>query len=374
MKSKILNAFLTMLPILTLLGLGAATVSGQGLISLLPSNTTYTTAQSQDINKIASDAHTADYRLVQLGSFASNQTNGFLSFAIPGMEASSFVGKVESIETDNNQGEFWSGSIEGYPGSYFTFGSNPYSSGGYVQLQNNFYSLLPIGGNKCILMKHKQSAYNSEGCFQDEESPVGLEIDECEEDYETCPATIDILLLITPEARAYLNGFDFWGLAIFSGLVNSSINMAFQNSDIPNKQVRIRAVDNFTLAAGYSAPPDINDDTDNLVADLNAQTLRSQYRADIVVMLTNQGYFTDDGFQIFGNVAQINASNANAYTVIEIPFMIAPRQTFPHEVGHLFGARHNRSSNGGNDDTDVCAHARRFTDGDGVERRTILVL
>jgi hypothetical protein len=41
-------------------------------------------------------------------------------------------------------------------------------------------------------------------------------------------------------------------------------------------------------------------------------------------------------------------------------------------VGHIFGARHNRTSNGGNDDEDICAHARRFDDINNIQRRTIL--
>lgn len=288
------------------------------------------------------------------------------------METASFLGQVELVENDNDTSYFWSGSIVGEPGSYFCFGRNTKSSGGYIKFTDRFYTLFPIGGTKCIMVKHNLEGYIPDVCIANEETPTGIEVDECDEEYNTCAATIDILYLITPEARAFLNGFDYWGLLIFAGMANASINQAFQNSDIPNKQVRIRGSQNFVLGTGYSNPHNIVTDLNNLVADPTAQTLRNQFRADIVVMLTNQGYFNDDGFQIFGRAQQINAENANAYSIVEIPFMIAPRWTFPHEVGHLFGARHNRPDNGGNDDTDVCSHGWRFDDGDEIERRTIL--
>ncbi len=54
--------------------------------------------------------------------------------------------------------------------------------------------------------------------------------------------------------------------------------------------------------------------------------------------------------------------------------MLDPRFSYAHEVGHLFGARHNRSNNGGNDNTGNCEHGWRFDDANGIERRTLLAL
>jgi len=372
MKSKILNLFTILLHALLLLGIDATILNGQSLVTLLPTNTAFTSGQSQDIQKIATDAHTAGYRLVQIGSLTANQADGLLYFTIPGLETSSFAGQVELVENDDNGGTVWSGTIVGENGSYFSFGKNAFSATGYVKLNERFYSFLPLGGNKCILVKHDLTKYTNEVCKTNGEPSESQGTNECTVEYNDCTATIDILLLVTPEARAYLNGFDFWGLAIFSGMVNSSINQAFQNSDIPNKQVRIRGVENFSLTVGYTSPPNIIDDTQHLVDDLNAQSLRNQHKADIVVLLTNQGYFDADGGQTFGIVSQIKADNAHAYLIAEIPFLIAPRWTLAHEVGHIFGARHNRTNNGGNDDEDICAHARRFDDGDNIARRTIL--
>ncbi|GJM32044.1 MAG: hypothetical protein DHS20C18_10450 [Saprospiraceae bacterium] len=167
---------------------------------------------------------------------------------------------------------------------------------------------------------------------------------------------------------------------LFAGIGIESVNLAFQNSDIPNKRIRWELA---RFDFDFNLDKNILMDLNNLINDSNAQQLRNEYRADMVIMLSNQGYVSGSGRLIFGVVKseEIPASVNGAYGIVEVPFLIAPRWTFAHEFAHLLGARHNRTSNVGTgaegDDLEICAHAWRLDDGDGNvgnDRRTILAL
>ena len=77
-------------------------------------------------------------------------------------------------------------------------------------------------------------------------------------------------------------------------------------------------------------------------------------RADIVVLLTNGQYI--DG--TIGRVQAINAEEPNAYAIVEVPFAVTFNfYTFTHEVGHLFGGRHQL---GADDSLPAYSHGRSY--------------
>ncbi|MBK8473913.1 MAG: hypothetical protein IPL33_18065 [Sphingobacteriales bacterium] len=70
-----------------------------------------------------------------------------------------------------------------------------------------------------------------------------------------------------------------------------SVNWAFQNSDIPNKQARYHWENfDFPFADPLLNSNNILTDRNNLIANTNAQALRDAYGADIVVLLADNRY------------------------------------------------------------------------------------
>ncbi len=67
--------------------------------------------------------------------------------------------------------------------------------------------------------------------------------------------------------------------------------------------------------------------------DLTATTVRNQLTADMFVLVTD-----DNLAGIFGQAAAISANANNAFAVVD---QSATNFTFVHELGHLFGARHD---------------------------------
>ncbi len=334
-----------------------------------------TTSEKQKVTKKANDKLTKSIKLVKIKKLKDLPNGDLLSLPISG-ENEPLMAESLKYQYYGDEDFTWIGKLKNKTG-YFAFISKPEGGKmGFMQFDNRFFLFQPLNKNICLLIEHDVPKYEKVSCGHDHDAPrtnnnAALETitDPCAlPDGTDCPATIDILVLATPQAQQWATAnLGFWEQVFYPFFLQLSMELAFINSGIPNKHVRIKmAAFNFTPTAN------INNDVNNLA--IQSQSLRDQYGADMVVMLTNQTYFTPDFRQIFGSVRspQINVDVSDAFAIVEIPFAFGGRWTFPHEVGHLFGARHNRTSNGGGDDTDVCSHALRFTDGIGIVRRTIL--
>ncbi|MBC8346169.1 MAG: T9SS type A sorting domain-containing protein [Candidatus Marinimicrobia bacterium] len=64
----------------------------------------------------------------------------------------------------------------------------------------------------------------------------------------------------------------------------------------------------------------------------NLHTLRTQYGADIVILFTNTGNC--------GLAYDIQVSSSGAFAVVKVDCEYTQRYSFTHEIGHLFGSKH----------------------------------
>jgi hypothetical protein len=111
-----------------------------------------------------------------------------------------------------------------------------------------------------------------------------------------------------------------------------------------------------------------------VVSDLNSllntssiSAFRKDVGADILVLLIGGPYVSTAG-TTFG----ASPSTREGYAIVASPFAFGSRLTLPHEVGHILGARHNRMSNGGDDDANDCAHGLRFMGASGTFHQTTM--
>ncbi|GJM34374.1 MAG: hypothetical protein DHS20C18_33750 [Saprospiraceae bacterium] len=353
-------------------------------IELLPGQvTSLSSGEQQFVQNIEAMAMTSATRIVELGDLKQQQQGGYMQLTIPDFETSTFIIEAERVDWQGANNYTWSGKVLNEPGGYAIFMATPDGKGGVIQLEENFYALLPLGGDNAVLVKQNYEAVYTAECGTSDflQSPPPLEND-CEDEYNECAAIIDVLVLVTNDAMNFFQGLGSnpFAAILYAGIGIESVNLAFQNSDVPNKRIRWELA---RFDFDFADPQNIDIDIANLIGDSEANQLRDEYRADIVIMLTDQGYINEDGLSIFGTVmiGEIPASVITAYAIVEVPFMLAPRWTFAHEFAHLLGARHNRSSNVGvpnrGDNTDICAHAWRIDNGDSDldnDRRTILAL
>lgn len=312
-------------------------------------------------------------QLVKVGDLPNLQQNGFLSFTIPGINPTITATAVR-VEYADEKDYIWQAKIA--ETGYMSIVSKPDGVSGFIQLNNKYFVLYPLYKSYSALFEYNIGAMPNDTCAQLATAAPSA-IDYCAEDY-VCFPTIDVLVLVTPEARNWIGGnFGSNWLNALSYVITGieTVNFAFANSNIPDKHIRTRyaAINDFTYST-QTEIPQISADINTLVASSTANSLRNQYKADLVVMLTNDRYAN-----FAGVTADLGPNSARAYSIVEINALLDPRYTYAHEVGHLFGANHNRSANVpcnngcGADDGD-CQHGWRFNDANGVERRTTMAL
>jgi hypothetical protein len=299
-------------------------------------------------------------KYVRVGEVSSVQGKGVLTFSIPGFEptAKSFsaVDVVHNAANDYT----WAGSSKMVGEAAFF--RKPEGMAGYMDYGTRLYSLHPLAPGLGIVLKHKMSKLPGKCAVADgPTSSIACQEDDCG------AAIVDVLILTTAGADTYLN--DTYGTfgAFYVWWNTGLTNLALNLSGVPNKRVRNHIHSPiFTPATALSG--DIVNDRDNLLQDQGLQTLRNLYRADIVVVLTDQSYVVNDN-PTFGLVNTLDPAVGNKVCIVEAQFLSDPRFTFAHEVAHQFGCGHADANNGA---LDECSHAKVLDFGDEVTRPTIL--
>ncbi len=160
---------------------------------------------------------------------------------------------------------------------------------------------------------------------------------------------IDVLYLYTSKAQ---------NTGLNPSSVANAINSQLYQIDVGSgiyPTVKFRKAGVAALKGGVieEIPGFIFRDVDALPVKSASKKLRTQYNADIVVVLTDANY-TNKGGIIYGIAKDVEVSVADAYCIAEIETATMDFTT-AHEIGHLIGGRH------GTDATSSTAHAHTFT-------------
>jgi len=299
---------------------------------------------------------------VTLASIADVQVNGSITFNIPGY-SKPLTAELERIEYNGPQDYVWAGNITNTEGD-ITLIYSPEGAIGSIHLEDAYYMIHPLSATKNALTKFN-GQYSQASCGVDHSAGQRMDVinqEICKEAFE-CYATVDVLVLINEDARAWLDTAFFYTVfgQMYIRLALESVSAAMANSDIGNINFRY-AIQDFDFTTSGDIALDINELRNS------ASGLRDQSNADLVVLLTNQPYATASG-GTFG-IAFVGPGNDQAYGIVEVPFLVRPRYTLAHELGHMFGAHHDRLSLTSGP-WDECPHAFLFSDM-GTTRRTIL--
>lgn len=299
--------------------------------------------------------HSKSVRLVSTLDVRTAQSNGTLTFVVPG--TTDTVRIEATLITDDTSGFSWAGRLTNRPG-YAAFVTKNNKKSGFIQVSNRFYELIPLTDNYQAFIERNNS--NSPGCGNSSEDgnslPPGPTICRDTTTYNTCPAVITVLVIVTPEAKTWADQH-YGSVNTLMQLAQIVNNMAFSNSDIPNKEIHIKWIEK----GGF--PFSIPLDASSIEKDLGELTTwsfddRISQSADFVVLLTKHGY---DYFNAGGiaTIDEFSPNFNNSYSIVEVPYTISI-YALAHELGHLFGCRHSWSHYLGNDNTGVCAHGYRY--------------
>jgi hypothetical protein len=344
---------------------------------------TLTSTENELYQGHLTSAWSSSVTLVEIGDITSFLENGILTFTIPGTSTTLNV-TPETAASQNGSEYTWSGTDS--ESNFFSISRKGGYCAGYIQTNNEAWTILPLRVNISLLIKHNLSTLGGTDCvlLPGEGTPS---VDNCADEYNTCAAVVDVLLFVTDAAVGQVQrGFadpNTTNMEVYVFNLQEMVNMAFARSDIPNKRVRFRWISHNPT---YSSNADGIFVSNAFATDPLVGSILGSYRADLGVFIDFLG--TDgDGIPVPWTIPNIGTAAGVAdigqfedpgpthrTAIVLAPFALAPRWTLAHELTHLFGALHNRSANVpcfdcGND-RNICAHGFRFNAG-GADRRTI---
>lgn len=300
--------------------------------------------------------------LTTIKNLVEHQKEGYFEFNLPELPET-FTAKAKFVEKKSDEDFKWSGQLTDDLGQ-ITLISEKGELFGHIAVADQFYELYPLGEDKYALVELDRSQFTTEECATvDSPSPgiSGKDRNEPEDKrFINCNLPIRVLVLFTANADAAVPDIIQTSmLSIFQ------TNNAFQNSAVSGNFAPITMAG--PIQINFNETANIDNDVNTLAGRADIQTLRNNNGADLVVILTDGNYAG-----VLGIVQQIGPNNATSYAIVEADAATG-NYTFAHELGHLFGGRHeqcNINPFGACDNTAGDAHGYSFTYGlFGINKR-----
>ncbi len=308
----------------------------------------------QRFQHLSDTSYSYDTRIITLADVRTIQYQGTLQFRLPDNPSQVLTAKVAPVASEPDVAFEWTGNIISGGHGYVMFTIEGNDKSGIISVDGNLYEIVPLSGNYQALIKRKTPKHETCGLGvpanittdPDPDPPV----QECTptDNDEDCQAVVEILIVVEPEAAADIIASS-GSLNTFLHSSDNIINLAFANSDIPNKTVHTQWVLDEQIDFLLN---NLDDDMLNIAEYFIGEQYREQYGADIVVLLTTDRYTPS-----YGRVLAIGPDSDAAFGIVEYPAFYSG-MVFGHEIGHLFGARHEW----GADPTEVCAHGRFYSE------------
>ncbi|MFN0177099.1 MAG: zinc-dependent metalloprotease [Saprospiraceae bacterium] len=329
---KVIMAFLMLL---ICLSKSEAQSSSTSFLQVLnPSSVTLNSAEQSKLSQIQGLSTTISVQHLQINPIQNYLQVTTLQLELPdGSATLSFI--ADQVNSLPNGDYYWAG--ENSDGSTFRIGKYGTELLGnlYVAITGYHYLIQNLSSSKYILVKNQIGYLGGGECG----TPVmpDLESDDTVGDRYGCETnTIRILFLFTAAAAASPSGINPVTLApvIIAELNGSTLASGLTASDI--SFVSAGAI----LLPGFAESSNIDNDVVSLAGNTTAIGLRNGAFADIVVLITREGYPCCK----VGVARGQTASSELAFVVAQIT-NAATDFTVTHEIGHLIGARHQRCSN-----------------------------
>lgn len=318
-------------------------VSSRGKSTLLP-------AQQRKLEMLEKNGNTKSIHLVTIKNLIEHQKEGYFRFKLPGIP-NVIISKADHVETNSAKDFSWSGTMVDRLGTV-TLVSKDGELFGHIAVEDRKFELWPIGEKLYALTELDTSVLNSEECatvdthVKDKNKPKNKG-----ERFIDCSKHVRVLVLYTANAQASVPDINQTAI-----LAVQQTNDALRNSGIfGDAYVQVGMAGPILL--NFTESHVINDDVQALASNMDAQTLRNTNGADLVVLLTSSSYGAT-----YGIVSQIGPNDATSYAIVTASAATG-KYSFAHELGHLFGARHQQCgyyNNSGCDDTPGFAHGYPF--------------
>ena len=316
------------------LGLSGQVVLAQELFTLQSTDKSKFSAELQKkMTNVENSAVHKKTMYVQVGNLAKIQKNGRLTFSTP-QSGRPITFLARRVEAESERDFVWTGISEDGPYQAIFICQDGKLSGSFGSKHGN-YQLYAIEEGTSMLMEIDLSKIGDCEAVGKAKAQTPVMLNGGRQD--VCQEATRVLMLYTRAAADLVPD------------INQVVNLSIQqyNTTLNNSNLGNQITNTLVLAGveyiGFTETNNATNDAVSISQRADAQTLRNQHNADIVVTLTGNTYTTS-----FGSVANdIPANNSTAYAVVIVnQASVAGGHTFTHETGHLFGGFHDNTTSG----------------------------
>jgi Metallo-peptidase family M12B Reprolysin-like len=311
------------------------------------------TNQTAKMTKVVTNSTNTNSVIVSVNDIFTTTLNDSLTLNLKNPNLNYSISPI-SIKATSINNYVWYGEFNNDDNGFMMLIKEGDDVYGQVSINGNYYSIEALGSGKSVISK--KTAFNPLNTCgtQNTISPPTTSGTGTLNSVCANSSVTKILFLYTSGANA--------AVANVTQRANECINQfntILNNSKVyPNQASVVAATPNPILYNNNITSASQNE-LDNLSQNSSVQNLRDQYNADIVVLL----------FKLAGNtggtygIANINSYANNAYFLVDLDAGVFPEQlTFSHELGHLYGGRHEYTCLAGtlqcqNDNTNDQYHA-----------------
>ncbi|WP_169720017.1 M12 family metallo-peptidase [Dyadobacter alkalitolerans] len=298
------------------------------------------------IARLKNNPDISNYHFIQLNPIATAQKEGILTLEMPGKEKP-IIADASEVKYYSSSDYEWIGKTDDNRGTIIIL-SKAGRVTAHFSTPDGVYEIFPAPGGLYCLREYDMTKVGDVGCIAPDEQPSTERISTPQPEQappvhsnakmNPCQPLVSprVLILYTPKALALIG--DVAGIQTMADMSVAQFNTTIYNSGITSAAV-------LTLAgiAPLNNLPEtdfITNDLNNLEKNLTAQNLRNQYQADVVVLFTDAEY---QGGDTRGKAQTVDLVNSKSFAIVEI-WSATSRKTFAHEVGHLYGCRHEETA------------------------------
>jgi Secretion system C-terminal sorting domain/Metallo-peptidase family M12B Reprolysin-like len=302
--------------------------------------------QKEMIAKIEKYPNVQNVTYVKINDYSTFIKDGHVSFNIPN-SLKTAKAKIKKRERTKDGGYNFYGIMgsqsEGYLGDLQLIKENGLVFG-TMSFENKSYRIYGIDKNTSAILSFDKRSVNR-SCENDNSTEPIIKPRESTLEpnrINTCQEPrIRTLCLFTTRARDFDPSIAQTANASVNQFNNALFNSGVTITEAQMVLSDVRLLPNFTEVSF-----NIRGDIDRLTINATANQFRNETASDMVILFTDGNYGGDN---IEGTVANgaIPAENPSSYAIVEAETaVIGPAFTFIHEIGHLFGGRHNDDPGG----------------------------